>query len=114
MSKKGLIKLLAAGALVGAAVHMINKIEDKDKKRAALTRAAKRVGQRASDHAKKMGSLTKIHFNKIIDNAVKEFKDAKNLSGDELEGLKTELKSGWNEIKDIFVKRPTKKAGVKK
>ncbi|MBU0624953.1 hypothetical protein KKF05_01275 [Patescibacteria group bacterium] len=110
MGKKGLIKLLAAGALVGAVVHMINKVEDKDKKKAALTKAANKVGQRVSGHAKKMGQMTKAHFEKIIDTVVKEFTDAKDLSKDELDSLRTELKSNWKEVKDVFAKKPSKKS----
>jgi hypothetical protein len=106
---KGLIKLLAAGALVGAVVHIINKVEDKDKKKAALTRAASKVGKLVSEHAKKVGHVTKERFDKIVDTVVKEYKGAKELSEDEMKELKSELKSSWRDVKDVLTMKPLKK-----
>ncbi|MFH1048003.1 MAG: hypothetical protein V1738_06935 [Patescibacteria group bacterium] len=114
MGKNGLIKLLAAGALVGAAVHMINKVENKDKKKTALTKAASKVGKLAKDHATKVGKMTKDNFNGIIDTVVSEFKETKDVSKDELNELKRELKNSWSEVKDIFTDRPSKKIAKKK
>ncbi len=107
---KGFIKLLAAGALVGAAAHMINKCENKDKKKAALTKAANKVGQLAKKHAKDVGKMTKSNFNKIIDSVVAEFKDTKDVSKGELNELKKELKNSWDEVKDVMMdQKPAKK-----
>ncbi|MFH2062933.1 MAG: hypothetical protein ABIJ46_02145 [bacterium] len=105
----GLIKGLAVGTVLGAVAHLVMSIEHKDEKKAAIAKAADRIRRRVMAHAKSVGKLTKSAYGKIVDTTVAEFRGVKDLSDDELNDLKTELKSGWETIKTMFEQKPKSK-----
>jgi hypothetical protein len=113
MGKNGLIKLLAAGALVGAAAHLYKK-HDGAQKKAALAKVANNVGKKVGMHAKRVGKVTKSSFKSIVDSVVDEYQDTKDMTAGELKELKTELMNGWDKIQAEFTadekKKPSKKS----
>jgi hypothetical protein len=110
---KGLLKLLAGGALVGAAVHLYKK-NDGDKKAAAAAKVVDRVGKKVSAHAKKVGMMTKSSFKTIVNEVTADLKEAKEMSKKELSELKAELVKSWDEVEAEMKKKPAKKTAKKK
>ncbi|HCC21991.1 hypothetical protein A2480_02450 [Candidatus Uhrbacteria bacterium RIFOXYC2_FULL_47_19] len=110
MSKHaGLIKGLAAGAVLGAVAHLVLSMEHKDEKKAAIAKAADRIRRKVMAHAKSVGKLTKTAYGKIVDTTVAEFRGVKDLSEEELSELRSELKNSWDGVKVMFEKKPKAK-----
>ncbi len=115
MSKKALLKLLCAGAVVGAAAHLYKKYDGAEKK-ATLAKITDKVGKKVSAHAKKVGEMTKSSFKSIVNEVMDEFNETKDMSRDEIKELKTELVNSWDEIQTEFTgkKKPAAKKRKKK
>ena len=110
MSKHvGLIKGLAAGAVLGAVAHLVLSMEHKDEKKAAIAKAADRIRRKVMAHAKSVGKLTKTAYGKIVDTTVAEFRGVKDLSEEELTELGSELKGSWDGVKAKFESSPKAK-----
>lgn len=104
-SKKAFVKGLAAGAVLGAVAAMLHSIKDKDKAAKDLQKAATRIKDKVSGHAKHLGKLSKAAYDKIVDTTVAEYRGVKALTEDELDELKKELKAGWSDVKSMVEKR---------
>jgi hypothetical protein len=113
---KGFVKGLAAGAVLGAVASVLMSMEHKDEKKEALAKVAKRVKTKVGQHSKNIGKLTKTAYNKIVDTTVAEFRGVKDLSEGEMDELRDELRSSWEDVKGMveLKKAPAKKKPAKK
>jgi gas vesicle protein len=104
-TKKSFVKGLAAGAVLGAVAALLHSMQDKDKKKHDLERAAMRIKDKVAAHAKKLGKLSKSAYGKIVETTVAEYRGVKALSEAELKELKAELKAGWKDVEAMIKKR---------
>lgn len=111
-SKKGFVKLLALGAVLGGVAAMMHGMKDKHEKVDELEKAAKRIKDKMAKHAKTLGHLTKEAYGTIVDATVSEYRGMKALSEDELKDMSKELKASWKDVKEVM-KKPAKKSGKK-
>ncbi|HTM67700.1 MAG TPA: hypothetical protein VL426_00215 [Candidatus Binatia bacterium] len=107
-SKKSFVKGLAAGAVLGAVAAMLHSMKDKDKAAKDIKKEAMRIKDKVAGHAKRLGKLSKTAYEKIVETTVAEFRGVKALSEDELSELKSELKAGWTDVKEMVEKRKKK------
>ncbi|OGL73941.1 hypothetical protein A3C96_02710 [Candidatus Uhrbacteria bacterium RIFCSPHIGHO2_02_FULL_60_10] len=107
MGKKGFIKGLAVGAVLGAVAAVISKMDsrERDKKAVAVKKTAAHIANRVATHAKTLGRLTKSAYHQIVDATVAEYRGTKALSEDELSSLKKELKEDWGKLEKILKKK---------
>ena len=112
MGAKKLIRTLAMGAiLAGAASLAVSMKDEKNRKKAKeLGKAALAIKGRVAKHAVKLGKLSKSAYGKIVDTTVAEYRGVKALSEGELDELKTELKAGWEDVRQIFKPCPEPKS----
>jgi hypothetical protein len=104
MSFKKAIKSLAMGAvLAGVATVAIKMREEKNRKKAKeMADRAHLMSTKVMKRAQKMGNLTKTSFHKLVDAAVNEYRGVKDVSQEEIEGLRNEIKDSWSDIQRII------------
>ena len=112
-SKKMVVKGLALGAVLGAVAALIHEMKDRNISTKEVTNAAQRIKNKVSDHAKKLGELTKEAYGSIVDTTIAEYRGVKALTEDELKELGKELKGSWKEVQ-AMLKQPKKSAAEKK
>lgn len=105
MGKKGFVKGLAAGAVLGAVAALLHTMKDKDKKAKELESTAMRIKDKVAAHAKKLGKLTKSAYGTIVDTTIAEYRGVKALSESELKELKAELKAGWTDVQAMLKRK---------
>lgn len=102
MSMKGFLKGVVAGSVLGAIVVAASRMKASEKK--ALTKTLADVQRKIASHSKRIGSLTRSAYEKIVDTAVAEYRGVKALSEKDLDDLRAELKASWKDVKKM-VKR---------
>jgi gas vesicle protein len=112
-SAKSFVKGLAAGAVLGAVAALVHGMDNRHEKAEAMQKAAERIKNKVAKRAKEMGKLTKTAYNKIVDATVKEFKELKEVSSEEMDELCEELKGSWSEVESVLGKKPGAKGGDK-
>ncbi len=107
MGKKGFVKGLAAGAVLGAVASLIMSMEkeERDEKMKAIKKAALEIKDNVAKHAKTLGKLSKQAYGKIVDTTVGEYRGMKLLSEEDLQDLKKELKGDWQRLQKILKKK---------
>lgn len=113
-TKKGFVKGLAAGAVLGAMASLMMSMKGTAKKREELSNAAHDVKDRVMRHAKKLGKITKSSYDTIVDTTVAEYRGAKALSEEELDELRDELMQSWDDVKTIVASAMRAKTAAKK
>lgn len=106
MGKKGFVKGLAAGAVLGAVASLAMSMKAPDEKKRELQKAAHDVKDRVMAHAKKLGKLSKSSYDKIVDTTMAEYRGMKALTEDELMELRAELKGSWSDVQNIVATKP--------
>lgn len=101
-SKKALVKMLAAGAVLGAVAAVVSSMKDRGVKGADLRKAAVKIKDKVAHHAKKVGKLTKAAYGKIVETTIAEYRGVKALSEEELDELRDELKDGWEDVRNMM------------
>jgi gas vesicle protein len=109
---KHFIKGLAAGAVLGAVAALITTMENKSEQAQAIQKAAAKIKDKVAKHAKEIGQLTRAAYGKIVDTTVAEFKGLKELSHDEVEELRDELKESWADVEKMMKKREKPAGGA--
>ncbi|MEK9152515.1 MAG: hypothetical protein AAB692_04060 [Patescibacteria group bacterium] len=105
MGKKiSLFKILAVGAVLAGVAKVAMSIKNDDKKSKEMIKLAKRIKESVSDHAAKVGKMSKTTYDNLVDTAMNQLENIKDLSGSEVKTLKRELKRGWSSIKSLLEK----------
>lgn len=97
-SKHVMLKGVALATLVTAAVSLVHLLK-KNKKSRMLKKAAEDAKASVIAHAKRLGTVSKKSYAKIVDTVLAEYRNMKALSKDEIADLSYELKEGWQMVK---------------
>ena len=93
---KALLTGLALGTLVGALLD--------PERRATIKKIALELKSKVTARAKTVSELSRDAYEKMVDSAVEEMKDAKSVTKEEMDKIVAELKSGWNDVRASFRK----------
>ena len=105
-SKKSFVKGIAAGAVLAAAASLIMEMRGEGNVHAKeFKNVAKKIGDRVTKKALRLGKLSKSAYNNIVDTTIHEYRGVKALSEEELLELRMELRGSWNELKSLVAKK---------
>lgn len=93
---KSLLTGLALGALIGSLLD--------PKRRQRAKKIALELKSKVTAKAKAVSELSRDAYEKLVDSAAEEMKDAKSVTKEEMDKIVAELKSGWNEVRASFKK----------
>src|SRR5690606_40569682 len=91
-SKKGIVTVIAAGAVFAAIAAAVKSMHDSGRT-AEVERTATRIKDKVAKSLANIGELTKGAYDKIVDTSVAEFKGVQAMSKSDLRDLQRELKT---------------------
>lgn len=91
---KSLLTGLALGTLIGSLLD--------PERRERAKKVALELKSKVTARAKTLSGLSRDAYEKLVDSAAEEMKDAKSVTKEEMDKIVAELKSGWEDVKASF------------